>query len=54
MAASVILLVDLDVAYDGPAALELSRRHSTGWPYSIPTGGAGRLIPLIEEVAGKR
>ena len=27
MAASVILLVDVDVAYDGPAALELSRRH---------------------------
>ena len=27
MAASAILLVDVDVAYDGPAALELSRRH---------------------------
>ena len=54
MTASAILLVDVDVAYDGPAVLKLSRRHPTGWPYSITTGGAGRLIPLIEEVAGTR
>jgi len=54
MTASAILLVDVDVAYDGPAVLKLSRRHPTGWPYSITTGGAGRPIPLIEEVAGKR
>ena len=54
MAASVILLVDVDVAYDGPAVLKLARRHPTGWPYSITTGGAGRLIPLIEEVTRTR
>jgi CheY-like chemotaxis protein len=30
MAASAILLVDVDVAYDGPAALELSRRYPYG------------------------
>jgi CheY-like chemotaxis protein len=27
MAASAMLLVDMDVAYDGPAAVELSRRQ---------------------------
>jgi CheY-like chemotaxis protein len=31
MAASAILLVVVDVAYDGPTALELSRRH----PYRL-------------------
>jgi hypothetical protein len=30
VAASAILLVDVDVASDGPAALELSRRHLYG------------------------
>jgi CheY-like chemotaxis protein len=30
MAASAIFLVDMDVASDGPAALELSRRHPHG------------------------
>ena len=30
MAASAILLVDVEVAYDGPAALKLSRRDPCG------------------------
>jgi DNA-binding response OmpR family regulator len=40
MAGSAILLVEVDVAYDGPAALKLSRCHSYG------------LAPLDDKMPG--